>query len=874
MRGRENEKIIFTAPLLIQIKGIVFLLFYSCFFVTMKLGMSNIILYDRDASMEKNEIYDYVISHIDDAIANEWIKVYYQPVVRSLTRQLCGAESLARWIDPEVGFFPPDKFIGALEDSKNIHKLDCFIVEKVCKDIHYRLEKRLPAIPVSVNFSRLDFIMCDMLALIEGLMDKYDVPRDFIHIEITESMIVQDEELMTDIIGEFRNRGYEVWMDDFGSGFSSLTLLKDYEFDLLKLDMRFLSTMNDKSKAILRSTVGMAKRIGMKTLSEGVETEEQIEFLTRIGCGKLQGYYFGKPMPLQEMLDHLEKREITIEERKWRSYYETACFAVLDTENPYQILEYDGNNFTTLFMNTAYKQQIGFNFEDTKFIDSIIYNPTSPNMPKLKNFAERAIKSKSKESLYLTDKGSYLLLKAVYLTDNEGKYLFKSTISNISLDQNTNERDKLDSRLRELNSLYEVVHLVNYKENVVVPLLGGYNYVDEVSATEVPFDESTANFSEKYVYPDDRKAFNTFINLESLNARMKAEGRGFIRGTFRVKQKDGSYKWREMAILVVPGTGGNEFLFTISLVSPYIAKALDEVVYSTNYVEAKETDAVTREYALLWENLLNISLTKMFWKDRDRRFRGVSRSFLEFYEIKSLDDIIGKNDEEMHWHVDDGPYQGDELDVIGKGKVVFNARGQCIVNGVVHNIICNKMPIYDKGEIVGLLGSFADVDQELYRVQKLLNPSRLDNITRLMNSKCFMETMIDYAIQFNDSGKKYGLIMLHNASHQRIEEAFGSKFSSKVLREIGEKIIDVIGQRGVAARVKEAYFAVLIYIDSAEKLKALATELKEHIEEINRVGGNSVTIKMTTIYHMRTDEGITDESIYSQTLKEIQKKES
>ena len=196
-------------------------------------------------------IADHVAENIEKAIQNGWIKVFYQPVIRSLTGKLCGAESLARWIDPQFGFLAPDKFIGVLEESGQIHKLDMFMVEQVCRDVSDRLKKNLPTVPVSVNFSRCDFEKEDMLGFIEDLVRRYDIPRDYLHIEVTESMIVSDADLMRNVIDSFREAGYEVWMDDFGSGYSSLNLLKDYTFDTLKLDMAFLSTFNDKSRTLI-----------------------------------------------------------------------------------------------------------------------------------------------------------------------------------------------------------------------------------------------------------------------------------------------------------------------------------------------------------------------------------------------------------------------------------------------------------------------------------------------------------------------------------------------------------------------------------------------------------------------------------------------
>ena len=828
---------------------------------------------NMDNITDNSIIHDYVITHIDDAISNEWIKVYYQPVIRALTGQFCSAEALARWIDPEHGFLAPDKFIGALEECELIYKLDCFIVEKVCRELHEHILAGKPAFQVSINFSRLDFIKCDMLDMVEKNIEKYNIPRDYLHFEITESMIAQDEELMRDNIQRFRERGYEIWMDDFGSGYSSLTLLQDYDFDVIKLDMRFLFSMTDKSMEIVRSTINMAKRIGIKTLCEGVETKEQVEFLTLIGCGKFQGYYFGKPQPYDELLESMVSKNITLESRAWHNFYEIASISARHTDRPLEVVEYDGSTFYTLFMNDPFKEQIGLTNMDLREIDKILYHSASQNVNQFKKFADNAIKSKSLESFYFTNGGNYFQLKIMYLAEHENKYLLRASVNNISFDQNTKERDSLDRRLRELNRLHEVVLLINYKEDIVFPLIGGYLYLTDTSEQTLTFGEVHKHFAQNNIFPDDRDDFFSFVNFENIQKRLHSDGPPFVKKTFRIKQSNGSYEWREFSLLPIQGTRGHEYLFIITKLTHELSMSLDNTLYPDFNKYTDHENVTTDEYAKLWYSLITSSSYKLFWKDKDRRFRGVSKSFLEFYGIKSVNDILGKNDEEMHWHVDEGPYQGDELDVIHKGKTIYNAPGQCIVNGVVHNIICNKIPIYDKGEIVGLVGSFADVDQEIYRVLKITNPSKLDTATRLMNNKFFMMTMMDYAAQYNEAGKNYAYIVMHNKNHHRIEETYGSKVAAALLKEIGEKIIDVISQEAVATRLKEAYFGIIIYIDSKEKLEELAATLKNHIEEINSINGNSVTVRMTTACHLRSEEGMSDETIYPITLKEIDDKE-
>ena len=404
-----------------------------------------------DELAESFGIAEYVAAHIDEAIEKGWIKVYFQPVVRSLTEDACSMESLVRWIDPKYGFLPPDKFIGALEKEHCIHKLDCYVVDRVCSIIGDRLKKGLPTVPASVNFSRLDFVMTDMLEVVKTAVEKYGVPKDYIHIEITESMISSDEELMRRVIDEFRRSGYEIWMDDFGSGYSSLTVLKDYDFNTVKLDMRFLTPLNGKSKSIIRSVVSMAKDIGMKTLAEGVETKEQLEFLREIGCGLIQGYYYGKPEPVDDVFAHLDEKGIDRESIEWRDYYQAASFNARDTEMPLEIIEDDGNNFRTLFMNQAYRDQIfsgDFTLED---IDSITYNPDSPLAKKYREFADIVESSGGKKkTFYYIAGGNNVCLTLRQIAEHDGHHIIEGSIYNLSREEKQKREDRIFRHLRAL----------------------------------------------------------------------------------------------------------------------------------------------------------------------------------------------------------------------------------------------------------------------------------------------------------------------------------------------------------------------------------------------------------------------------------------
>lgn len=189
----------------------------------------------------------YVTHHIDEAIEKGWIQLHFQPIIRSLSHTTCAFEALARWQDPVRGLLTPGDFIPALEESRQIHKLDLYIFKLLCQNYHPRADQGLPMVPVSFNLSRLDFITCDIFTEIEKLTQAYQLPPSQLRIEITESVFIKDIETVNQTLNKFRAAGYQIWMDDFGSGYSSLNVLKDYEFDTIKLDMAFLSNFTDRS---------------------------------------------------------------------------------------------------------------------------------------------------------------------------------------------------------------------------------------------------------------------------------------------------------------------------------------------------------------------------------------------------------------------------------------------------------------------------------------------------------------------------------------------------------------------------------------------------------------------------------------------------
>lgn len=270
--------------------------------------LSHFTWFDK-SMLEDAEKRQYIVNNIDRAIAENWIKVYYQPIIRSANGRVCDEEALSRWIDPEKGFLSPADFIPILENANLAYKLDLFVLEEVLKKLKAQLKAGLYIAPNSVNLSRSDFDACDIVQEVHKRVVAAKIPPEKITIEITESILGSDFDYMKAQIKRFQDLGFAVWIDDFGSGYSSLEVLHDVKFNLIKFDMKFMQNFDtsERSKIMLSGLIKIAAELGIETVCEGVETEEQVEFLKEIGCAKLQGYYYCKPIPLEDILDRYEK---------------------------------------------------------------------------------------------------------------------------------------------------------------------------------------------------------------------------------------------------------------------------------------------------------------------------------------------------------------------------------------------------------------------------------------------------------------------------------------------------------------------------------------------------------------------------------------
>ena len=316
------------------------------------------------------------------ALEEKQFVLYYQPQYNHADGTIIGAEALVRWKHPDRGLISPGIFIPIFEKNGYISKLDFYVFEQACDFLHRCKEQGLPMIPVSTNFCRHDIFLTDFAEKLEEIRKKYDIPANYLRVEITESAIMGGNEQVNEMIKRLHNYGYIVEMDDFGSGYSSLNVLKDIEMDIIKLDMLFLSeeTNNTRGGTILSAVVRMAKWLKVPVIAEGVETLKQADFLRSIGCNYIQGYLYSRPLPEEQYVELLNGSVVSNVDPQMHKENMNSC----DFWNPKSqetlifsnyvggaaIFDYHNNKLEVLRVNKKYLKEMGMNLTEKEIIET------------------------------------------------------------------------------------------------------------------------------------------------------------------------------------------------------------------------------------------------------------------------------------------------------------------------------------------------------------------------------------------------------------------------------------------------------------------------------------------------------------------------
>ena len=312
-----------------------------------------------------------IVNNMKNALMSEQFILYLQPKYELKTNSLSGAEVLVRWMDPEKGMVSPGEFIPVFERNGFIMQLDMYVWDKSCQLLSKWIKEGREVLPISVNISRVSMYNPKLVDIICDMVDKYQIPPELLQLELTESAYTNNPTAIKNMMEEFQKRGFSVLMDDFGSGYSSLNVLKDIAVDVLKIDMKFLSrtSIEGRSENILAAVVRMAKWLNMPVVAEGVERKEQVSFLRSIGCEYVQGFYFARPMPVADYEElafaenkHFVEPSVQRDETVDNLWTSTSQMEILFSNmlQAVAIYEYEDGFLDIIRVNNAYYDMLGY----------------------------------------------------------------------------------------------------------------------------------------------------------------------------------------------------------------------------------------------------------------------------------------------------------------------------------------------------------------------------------------------------------------------------------------------------------------------------------------------------------------------------------
>ncbi len=785
------------------------------------------------------ELRTYVINNFERALAQDHIKVFFQPQLRTVTGRLCGAEALARWEDPVYGLMAPGMFVGVLEESHLIHKLDLFVVEKVCQTWRSFPSDARPEVPVSVNLSRLDFSLCDVFSEVERCVRAAGMPRQMLNLEVTESALNDDPGRLKADIVRFRSCGYQVWLDDFGSDFSSFSSLKDYEFDVVKADLGFLRSFetNPRSRIIISSIVDMAKRLGMQTLVEGVETQEQYDFLKSVGCEFMQGYLVGKPVPLDELMARIQSGDLELERFDSRGYYDSLGRVNVLSSSPLAtivqpadhashgrediaiaVLEMGAQgdirclNASTGFMRFLNSVGLG----DLATAERSLNNLSRFQSRSVHSLLEHARTTGETESVDLFERGYHYSVRARLITTCQGSEAYLVSLVGAA-EHLTHERDEVRAGVVEgILECYDRVDMLDLRTGSILNVICNSSGLTSDGLVYTSVEELFSAISQG-VHPSDRVVLHEAFDIKTLPQRLSSSPEGRLFVPVRFISSTGGFAWKTCGIIALPDDER--------------AIVLVRDIHPDLQVHFGFEDELP--IASLWRGLLATVPAGVYWKDADLCIAGMNAWLANFFGIDSLDEVLGKRVREMGRLVDNDAFSAFERRTLAMNEI-HDTTGAVISKGTLRQMRVREITLRKDGIIAGVLG----VVQEAARG----DDDMVDSITRLPNMRGLMHAMGAFEDAYAFRGRDFSLVCVSIDNIADVNAVYGETFGDRVLEAVVRSLVTVFGREGVVARLGGCEFGIMRQVNGKGGLEVELTAVSAALSASQEVDGRFISL--------------------------------
>ena len=782
-------------------------------------------------------ILDYIASHFKEALLSGCITVCYEPVLRALTGKICAFEALARWHDPEYGDIAPHDFIPVLEAHDKVHLLDYFVTKVTMQNLHTRRRQKLPIVPVILNLSRRDFLVSDPVRVLNHLTEKYRLPRIYFQVEITETAFVEDEAIITKAIGHLRQNGYSVTLDNFGEGHSSLAALQRNAIDEISLDGIFFDNFTEATRQLLTSILLMAKTLGIHTAAEGVRTEDQADFLRRIGCEKMQG-------PIcRTMARPLEEGALAqpyrFETRLEQQIFHRAGLTNLVTETPTALFSDDGNHLHILTTNASYQKMLRLShFDSLPEANKLLLELPQVIHVRLRALADATIRSHQMETDLFISNGRYFYLKLHNIAGTNGFYIHRAELQFLQQGQKSSTGEEYDHIVRHLMRFYHDIYLIDNQQNrieIITASISSKRAGSHLQGIMTAF----MRFARLHIHQDDQRRFLQYIHGLAQGNQIPLASTKF--DLFRVKVPNGGFHWTNFSLT---SFRYNEHPCQLLCLHDFVfeelpdrAKIINTVMASYGFTTLPEDQKRQLSDAALWQTLTQFSSRKLFWKDRDGRFCGASPAFLRYYGIQNINELIGKADRDLGWHLADTYMDQGEMTILQKGDPIHNGHDRCIARGRQHAISFSKYPIYQGTEIVGLLGEFRDVEEERNYHQLQRKLYLIDEETDLYNYRGMILASVEFADNLRQNKVGYVGAMFVVPEFASFAKLYGNSVRHAALQRICAIIKKTMPTATVIAHTGSGVFVLFLKGQTVGTMRTFIEQIQAELTAITEIEG-------------------------------------
>lgn len=530
--------------------------------------------------MDKVDFTKYFHEAIDGGL----IRAYFQPVVRSLTQQILGVEALARWFKPDGRMVSPAEFIPNLERYGLIYELDMEILRQACALYDELRSRGTPISCVSVNLSRLDFAQDGLFEKICSVLEAYGVPHEAIQLEITESLMLEDAETFEKTFRRFKDAGFSVWLDDFGSGYSSLNVLQNYSFDVIKFDMLFLRKLSVKGRDMLASLIGMAKTLGIHTLTEGIETVEQRNFLLDVGCEAQQGFYYARPLSKEDLIELIDQKPGMLENGEDKRYWDDVGRVNFVNPNPlkeyadrrvglrdYQCSSYDGSialvecskeQINYIYATESYKERLReLGFSSVGGLENALANQQTQQFLMLQKLVLDALQRGTVQTVEYAYKDVYYRLSALFISKRPGRAMILMRLNTFEADREVETAREMLNSSSALLSTYELVVMLFPKRKKAKRIHTANNLPDYDK--EDSLQKSLQSFCEREIDPVDQERYLRFLDFDTLEERIRSNPKLFIQSIFRMRLEKDKPGWYSARVTQIKTLSETAFMLTV-----------------------------------------------------------------------------------------------------------------------------------------------------------------------------------------------------------------------------------------------------------------------------------------------------------------------